>query len=248
MFNLPQINEEDVRVVDAAAAELIARTEASAVLVTDVGGALIVQRGDIEGFDITSIAALASNSYAATQMIASLINEPNFTAVTQQGDNWGLLVMNVEEYCILVVIFRASVSVGLIKYYAQDTVKAMAAQMKIASERAPGATLDMVEMNVGGIEEVFKRKRESADQPAEPAVPAEPVICQRVPLVEVAYPGDYMYCACGRSKTQPFCDGSHAGTGIEPIPIQIKEAGQVAWCLCKHSKTKPFCDGSHSRL
>lgn len=177
MFNLPQITEEDVRVIDKAAGELIAQTEASAVLITDVGGALIVQKGDVAGFDITSIAALASNSYNATQMIASLINEPNFTAVYQQGDNYGLLVMNVEEYCIMIVIFKASVSVGLIKYCAQDTVKTIAAQMKIAAARAPGATLDMVEMDVGDIGEVFKRKKQEKekdddDEHQPPAAPA----------------------------------------------------------------------------
>ena len=246
MFNLPQITEDDVRVIDKTTGDLIFRTQASAVLVTDVGGALIVQKGEVEGFDITSIAALASNSYAATQMIASLINEPNFTAVYQQGDNWGLLVMNVEEYCLMIVIFQAQVSVGLIKYYAQETVKTIAEQMKAASERAPGETLDMVEMNVGNIDEVFKRKR--SDEESAPKAAAEPVVVATAPLVESIPAGDYVYCACGRSKNQPYCDGSHAGTGIEPIPVNIPEEGNVAWCLCKHSKNKPFCDGSHSRL
>lgn len=242
MFNLPQIDEEDVRVIDEAAGELIARTECSAVLITDVGGALIVQKGDVAGFDITSIAALASNSYAATQMIASLINEPNFTHVTQQGDNWGLLVMNVDEYCVMVVIFKASVSVGLIKYYAQDTVKAIGTQMKKASEREPGATLDMVEMDVGSIDEVFKRKR------AEDPKPTGPVICQKSPMVETVYPGNYWFCACGRSMSQPYCDGSHAGSGIDPVAVEITSTTQVAWCMCKHSGKLPYCDGSHSKL
>jgi predicted regulator of Ras-like GTPase activity (Roadblock/LC7/MglB family) len=175
MFNLPQITEDDVRVIDQAAGELIGRTEASAVLITDVGGALIARKGDIEGFDITSIAALASNSYAATQMIASLINEPNFTLVYQQGDNYGLLVMNVEEYCLLIAIFKASVAAGLVKYYAQETVQTIAVQMKTASERAPGESLDMIEMDVGDIDQVFKRKKKKEgedDDDEPPAVPA----------------------------------------------------------------------------
>ena len=77
---------------------------------------------------------------------------------------------------------------------------------------------------------------------------AEPIIHQRSPIVQKVEPGEYWWCACGRSKNQPFCDGSHEGTGLEPKKVTITEAKMVAWCACKHSKTQPFCDGSHSRL
>jgi len=77
---------------------------------------------------------------------------------------------------------------------------------------------------------------------------AEPVIHQRGPIVQKVEPGEYWWCACGRSKSQPFCDGSHAGTGLEPKMVTITEAKTVAWCACKHSKRQPFCDGSHAKL
>jgi CDGSH-type Zn-finger protein len=77
---------------------------------------------------------------------------------------------------------------------------------------------------------------------------AEPVIAQRTPIVQKVEPGIYWWCACGRSKSQPFCDGSHKGTGLEPKEVEITEAKTVAWCACKHSKTMPFCDGTHGKL
>lgn len=61
-------------------------------------------------------------------------------------------------------------------------------------------------------------------------------------------PGVYFWCACGRSQNQPFCDGSHKGTGITPIKTEIKEKQRVAWCMCKESENKPFCDGRHRDL
>lgn len=76
----------------------------------------------------------------------------------------------------------------------------------------------------------------------------DPVIFQKRPIVQKVEPGIYWWCACGRSKSQPFCDGSHKGTSFGPLKTEIKEAGTVAWCACKHSKTMPFCDGSHSKL
>jgi CDGSH-type Zn-finger protein len=77
---------------------------------------------------------------------------------------------------------------------------------------------------------------------------SDPTIFQKSPIVQNVEPGTYWWCACGRSASQPFCDGSHAGTEFSPIKEEITAAKTVAWCACKHSQNKPFCDGSHSRL
>jgi CDGSH-type Zn-finger protein len=77
---------------------------------------------------------------------------------------------------------------------------------------------------------------------------AEPVVFQKRPIVQKVEPGTYWWCACGRSASQPFCDGSHAGTGLGPKEVEITEPKTVAWCACKHSKNMPFCDGTHSTL
>ncbi len=63
--------------------------------------------------------------------------------------------------------------------------------------------------------------------------------------------GDYWWCACGLSKTQPFCDGSHQGTAFTPVKFSVdpRRAGKTLWlCGCKQAKTKPFCDGTHNKL
>lgn len=76
----------------------------------------------------------------------------------------------------------------------------------------------------------------------------EAIVFQKFPMVQKAEPGTYWWCACGRSKGQPFCDGSHKGTEFGPIKAEITEAKTVAWCGCKHSQHPPFCDGSHAKL
>ena len=77
---------------------------------------------------------------------------------------------------------------------------------------------------------------------------AEPFIFQKSPIVQKVEPGMYWWCACGRSKSQPFCDGAHKGSEFGPKKVEITEAKTVAWCACKHSENMPFCDGSHSQL
>jgi len=77
---------------------------------------------------------------------------------------------------------------------------------------------------------------------------SEPECPQKSPVVQKEAPGEKWWCACGRSKTQPFCDGSHAGTEFSPMPVAIEEEKVVAWCACKRTGKAPFCDGSHAKL
>ncbi|MBI5815930.1 MAG: CDGSH iron-sulfur domain-containing protein [Nitrospinae bacterium] len=81
----------------------------------------------------------------------------------------------------------------------------------------------------------------------------EPKSPQKAPYVLDMEPGAYMWCGCGLSKNQPFCDNAHKGTEyqgtkIAAVLVDIDEAKTVAFCGCKHTKTPPFCDGTHKTL
>lgn len=77
----------------------------------------------------------------------------------------------------------------------------------------------------------------------------EPVIAQKSPYpVEVTEGEAYFWCACGKSQSQPFCDGSHKGSGLAPVKYVADKTGKAFFCGCKHSKTPQLCDGSHKAL
>jgi sterol desaturase/sphingolipid hydroxylase (fatty acid hydroxylase superfamily)/CDGSH-type Zn-finger protein len=59
---------------------------------------------------------------------------------------------------------------------------------------------------------------------------------------------NYLWCACGMSKTQPFCDGSHHGSKFTPLKFLVKRTGNVKLCNCKKSNLTPFCDDTHIKV
>ena len=78
---------------------------------------------------------------------------------------------------------------------------------------------------------------------------AMPEIGGRQPIpIKLEAGKSYWWCACGRSKSQPFCDGSHKGTTFTPVEYKPAEAEEAWFCACKRSGKKPMCDGSHKRL
>ncbi|KAB2912384.1 MAG: CDGSH iron-sulfur domain-containing protein [Hyphomicrobiaceae bacterium] len=58
----------------------------------------------------------------------------------------------------------------------------------------------------------------------------------------------YRWCKCGRSKTQPFCDDTHVGTGIEPHTFVAAKTETAMLCGCKGTDDPPYCDGTHNIL
>lgn len=78
---------------------------------------------------------------------------------------------------------------------------------------------------------------------------SDPVIARKNYYEVDLEPGQrYLWCTCGRSQTQPFCDGSHAGTAFRPKPLEVGEAMRLYLCGCKRTTDAPYCDGTHAGL
>ncbi len=156
---LPQLIEGDILQLDAALKELIRKSEATLTFIIDKGGFLITRCGDLKDLDATTLAALAAASFAATQGIADLVSESNFHCVYQQGENFSLLIHNIDENCLLVIIFGCNTNVGAVKFYAANTIAQVADQVQLAHQRDPTALLDLSILNLADPSEVFFKKQ-----------------------------------------------------------------------------------------
>lgn len=76
-----------------------------------------------------------------------------------------------------------------------------------------------------------------------------PVVAQKLPYPVVVEEGKtYVWCACGLSASQPFCDGKHKGSGLTPIRYTATKNQKVYFCGCKASVNRPLCDGTHGKI
>lgn len=77
----------------------------------------------------------------------------------------------------------------------------------------------------------------------------QPQIAQKAPYPVEAKEGEkYFWCACGLSSSQPFCDGSHQGSGFMPVAFAAEKDRTLYFCGCKRSGAVPLCDGTHNGL
>ncbi|MDF2178375.1 glutamate synthase-related protein [Aliiglaciecola sp. CAU 1673] len=78
---------------------------------------------------------------------------------------------------------------------------------------------------------------------------SKPIVADNKPAqVQLKKDKEYYFCVCGRSKEQPFCDGSHKGTGLSPKAFTAEKDGDAWLCVCKHTGNAPFCDGTHKQF
>ena len=76
---------------------------------------------------------------------------------------------------------------------------------------------------------------------------SDPISAGDAPIpVEVEAGKAYFWCSCGKSASQPFCDGSHKDTEFTPMKYEAEESKKLFFCACKATKGAPLCDGSHN--
>jgi len=107
--------EEEFRNLEDALRRLRQEANARAVFLIDKNGQQIAAAGDIEQFDTTSLASLTAGNVAATDGLAKLIGEREFSVLFHEGQQDHIHISIVAKRAILVVIFDERSSLGLVR-------------------------------------------------------------------------------------------------------------------------------------
>lgn len=158
MAALPQLLEEDADVINAALGEFLERSEATSAMIAAEGGFLVYEAGRAGSFDTTTVAALAANSFVATQAIAQLIKDPGFKSLYQQGESSSLWIGEIDDSSLLIVVFPAECSVGVVRYFGLELISVVSRQLAKARRRAPTVSVDLAMLNLADSTELFRRK------------------------------------------------------------------------------------------
>src|ERR1700760_1898016 len=130
MNGIPVLTIEDVATLDGVLGDFLKKSEADLTVVIDRGGNVISQFGDRDVTDITVIAALAAGSFAATRELAHRIGVVEFNALYPQGSGSHMLMNSVDEDTIMITVFGARTTVGLVRFYSAAAAQGIAALLK----------------------------------------------------------------------------------------------------------------------
>ena len=158
MGQFPQLIQEDLDALNVTMHALLKKSEANVALLVEKAGYLIHQCGSQDSMDSTTFATLGSNAYNAVQFMAQLVNESNFTSMYQQGEHFSTLMVNVDENSLLVIVFPTHLTVGSMKYYAAPAAKSIGDRIQLATDRAPGAGLDLSDLDPTDVQALFRKK------------------------------------------------------------------------------------------
>ncbi len=151
MNAIPVFTIEDVATLDGILAEFLQKAEAELTVVIDRGGNVISQYGDMTVMDVTTIAALAAGSFAATKELARRIGELEFNALYHQGDGNHIFMNSVDDDTIMITVFGPRTTVGLVRFYSSGAAQKVGDLLKSLQGNAHEVSFAQAEISTGDI-------------------------------------------------------------------------------------------------
>src|SRR5437762_4706963 len=146
MNAIPVLTIDDVATLDGVLADFLKKAEAELTVVIDRGGNVISQYGDMTVMDVTIIAALAAGSFAATRELARRIGEVEFNALYHQGNGSHIFMNSVDEETIMITVFGARTTVGLVRFYSTAAAQQVADLLKTLQKNGHGFSFDAADI------------------------------------------------------------------------------------------------------
>jgi predicted regulator of Ras-like GTPase activity (Roadblock/LC7/MglB family) len=156
MKGFPQLTKEDIQQLDTLLKDFVTRSGALAALMVESAGYLIHHVGEMPA-DPAEFSSLAANAFNAAQEMSRRLKENYFTQLRVTGTTYQTLIRQVDESCLLVVVFRADMDGKKVEDDVLPPVIGLYELLKIARHRAPAVTVDLADADAESFTKFFRR-------------------------------------------------------------------------------------------
>ncbi len=149
---IASIGSADIEQIDAVLRSFIRETSSRCAILVDRTGRLLTAIGDTGGLDQITFASLAAADFEASDQLALLLGEQEFTSLYHHSTRQSMYLADVGGLAILAALFDRKSTLGLIRLRTTRIVERLAQQFETMAERGPAGPV--VQMEVGWAEEV----------------------------------------------------------------------------------------------
>ena len=136
---------EDVERFDALLAGFVRDTRAQCALLCDRTGRLLTSQGDTEGLDGITFASLAAGDFGASNQLAGILGETEFTSLYHHGPDRSMFLADLAGTAILAVLFDNRTTLGMVRIKTKTVVPKFVSLFAELSARGPAGRLVQLE-------------------------------------------------------------------------------------------------------
>ena len=128
---------QDVEQIDKLMSGFLGETHARYALLVDRSGRLLTAAGDIGNLDQITFASLVAGDFAASDQLAALLGEAEFSSLYHQGEGRAMFLADVGGFAILAALFDGRTTLGMVRLKSKAVVPRFARLFAELAARGP---------------------------------------------------------------------------------------------------------------
>jgi len=139
------LTEADAAQMSSVLNSLVTETHAHCAMLCDRSGRLLISSGETEGMDNITFASLVAGDFAASDQLARLLGEDEFSSLYHAGEGRSMFLADVSGYSILAAVFDAKSTLGMIRLKSRTAVPRLVAifdEIAVRPRNAVGFGMD----------------------------------------------------------------------------------------------------------
>jgi predicted regulator of Ras-like GTPase activity (Roadblock/LC7/MglB family) len=127
----------DVEQLEQILSGFLGETQVRCAALVDRSGRMLVSVGDTGTMDRITFASLVAGDFAASDQLASLLGEPEFSSLYHQGEGQSMYLADIAGWAILAALFDGRTTLGMVRLKSKTAVPKFVALFADLAARGP---------------------------------------------------------------------------------------------------------------